>query len=143
MINRNAIKERMKRMNWLRRFMAGRYGVDQLSIALLVFYLLLALVGQFTRLPVLTWLALLPLLLCWFRVFSRNSSKRYQENCVFLKYWNPVTLWFRNQKARFRDRKTHRYFKCHNCSNTLRVPKGRGKIQITCPVCRKEFIRKT
>ena len=141
------IVKNMKRsgcwMNWLRNFMAGRYGMDQLSVALLVFYLLFAFVGQAARLPLLTWLALIPLLLCWFRIFSRNISKRYQENSMFLKFWNPVMQWFRGQKSRFRDRKTHRYFKCPNCSNTLRVPKGRGKIQITCPVCRKEFIRKT
>lgn len=135
-------------MNWLRRMMIGRYGADQLSVALFIFYLLLAFITQFMRLnyflySVFVLISFIPLALCFFRMLSRNTSKRYQENYRFLKWWNPTAQWFRNLGARMNDRKTHRYYKCPNCSSTLRVPKGKGKICITCPVCRKEFIKKT
>ncbi len=130
-------------MDWLRRIMAGRYGTDQLSIALLVVYAVLYLLAQILRLPVLAWIALVPFVLCFLRMFSRNTSKRYQENIVFLRYWNPVGAWFRRVNARLKDSRTHKYYKCPKCSATLRVPRGRGKISITCPVCKNEFIKKT
>jgi glucan phosphoethanolaminetransferase (alkaline phosphatase superfamily) len=129
-------------MDWLRRMLMGRYGVDQLTIAMLAFYVVLSLVSQIARLPVLSLLSLVLLGLCFFRMLSRNTQKRYRENVRFLEIWNPVKQWFFNLKYRIQDRKTHRYFKCPRCSSTLRVPRGRGKISITCPVCKNEFIRK-
>ena len=130
-------------MDWLRKVMAGRYGTDQLSVALLILYAVLYLSAQIARLPLLAWIALIPFVLCFFRMFSRNITKRYQENNVFLKYWNPVRTWFQREAGMLKDQKTHRYYKCPKCSSRLRVPRGRGKIRITCPVCKTEFIKKT
>ncbi|MGX8702319.1 hypothetical protein [Caproiciproducens sp.] len=141
-------------MDWFRRMMTGRYGTDQFSVALAVFYALLSLIAQLFRLPVLLLLAYVPLVFCFYRMFSKNISRRYQENTRFLKWWSPVQDRLRrtfyrlrsrthNTAYRMRDRKTHRYYKCPHCSNILRVPKGKGKISITCPVCRTEFIKKT
>ena len=121
----------------------GRYGPDQLGVALLIVYLLLIFFAPLTGLWVFRLLALAVLILCLFRMFSRNTAKRYQENLKFLAFWNPIKSWFQRKKARIKDSKTHRYYKCPNCKNTLRVPRGKGKIQITCPVCHTEFIKKT
>ena len=129
-------------MNWLRKFMAGRYGVDQLSFALLILYLILILIAQFTRIWVISLVALIPLVVCFFRMFSRNINKRLAENHQFLKVWNPIKGWFSNRSKRMKD-KTHRYYRCPQCGQQLRVPKGRGKIEITCPKCRHSFIKKT
>lgn len=141
-------------MNWLRKMMTGRYGADQLSVALFVVYILLYFTAQITRSFILVLLSFIPFALFVFRMFSRNISKRYQENYRFLNWWNPVWVrlrgvlykvqaWFRKLSVRWKDRQTHRYYKCPKCRNTLRVPKGRGKIAITCPVCKTEFIKKT
>lgn len=129
-------------MNWLRRVMIGRYGVDQLSIALLVISVILTIVGIFPKTYVLSTLALIPLLLCYFRTFSKNTRKRYEENQKFLSFWNPIRNTFTKRVERSKD-KTHRFFKCPKCSKTVRVPKGKGKICITCPICKEEFIRKS
>lgn len=129
-------------MDWLRRMMLGRYGVDQLTIAMLIFYMILSFISQIARLPVLALASLVLLGLCFYRMLSRNTQKRYWENVHFLELWNPVKQWFLNLIYRIQDRKTHRYFKCPRCSSTLRVPRGRGKISITCPVCKNEFIKK-
>lgn len=147
-------------MNWFMRFsywysrmMAGRYGSDQLSIGLMGAYFLLVLLARIARLPILSYLALALLIWGIYRIFSRNISRRYRENAVFLKYWNRTVQWFRTASSRFEswrgrtlyrmnDKKTHRYFRCPNCKNTLRVPKGKGKIVITCPVCHTEFTKK-
>lgn len=130
-------------MDRFRQWMAGRYGTDQLTFFLLFFYVILYFIAQLTRLPFLAWIALVPFILCIYRMFSRNTSQRYRENMAFMKLWNPVTAWFRRIRTGMIDRKTYKYYKCPNCSNKLRVPKGKGKIQITCPVCKTEFIRKT
>ncbi|OUP12888.1 hypothetical protein B5F35_06385 [Anaeromassilibacillus sp. An200] len=127
---------------WLQRFFYGRYGGDQLNWALLILYLLLWLLGVVTRIvvfPILSWLLFFLVL---FRMLSRNTAKRWAENQKFLRVWNKVKGFFTTRAAQWRD-KDHRYYKCPKCKNKLRVPRGKGKIQITCPVCRTEFIRKT
>lgn len=130
-------------MDFLRRFMAGRYGSDQLNNALLLLGLVLIVVEWISRWRWVGIFVLALLILCNFRMFSRNIQARYAENQWFLRRWGPVSNRLRNMLARFRDRKTHRYFKCPQCKQRLRVPRGRGKINITCPHCHHQFIRKS
>ena len=129
--------------NWLRNFMAGRYGPDQLNVALLILAIVLGMVGSITRLGIITLLSYIPLVYALFRLFSRNITRRRAENDRFLRFWWPVKTKLSGKLKQFKDRKTHKYFKCPSCRNTLRVPKGKGKIQITCPKCGERFIKKT
>ena len=123
--------------------MYGRYGVDELCYALVI----LGMVFTFTaRVSGIIWFqipAYLALIWAIFRIFSKNRKARSGERAAFLKVWNPVKKWFRLQYNRIRDIKTHRYFTCPNCKNTLRVPKEKGEITITCPVCKAKFDKKT
>lgn len=130
-------------MNWLRRFMIGRYGGDQLSMALLIFSALLTLTAQSTSFPPLTFISYLPLGIAIFRILSRNTAKRSMENYKFAMLMSPVYSWFMKMQNRFKDRKTHKYFTCPNCKQSLRLPKGKGKIIISCPKCKTEFKGKT
>lgn len=144
LILKNSLSERnVSFLDWLRRFMMGRYGPDQLGFALMIIYLILIFLSPLTGFWLLRLVALALLAWCFFRMLSRNTSKRYAENLKFLALWNPIKSQFQKFQARFKDSKTHRYYKCPNCKSTLRVPRGRGKIQITCPVCHTEFIKKT
>lgn len=118
--------------NSIRRFMSGRNGVDTLAWSLCVLGIILSLIGSFTRIPIFTFLAYIPLLLSIFRIFSRNISKRYRENQRFTQMFQ-----------RLKGRKDHRYFKCPHCKTRVRVPRGKGKIRITCPSCRETFIKMT
>lgn len=130
-------------MNFLRRFMMGRYGSDKLNNALLVLALACCLLQWITRWSIFGAVVMVLLVLCYFRMFSRNIAARYAENQRFMQWWSPVGQQLRDARARFADRKTHRYFKCPQCKKRLRVPKGRGKINITCPQCRTQFVRKS
>jgi len=78
-----------------------------------------------------------------FRTLSKNTSQRASENYKYFVYKNKVTGWFRRLKTRWQDRKVHRYFKCPQCHATVRVPKGKGKIRITCPKCKHQFVKKS
>lgn len=115
----------------LRRFLYGRYGGDQLGVLLLVCGVVLALLGSFTRLYWLGFLSYIPLLLAIFRMYSRNIYKRRAENQRFLQLFGPI-----------RDRQ-HRYYACPHCRQKIRVPRGKGKIRITCPKCGERFEKKT
>ena len=130
-------------MNWFRRVMYGRYGIDQLSIALLILYMAMNFSANLTWNIPLRMVALIPLALCFYRVFSRNTGKRYRENQKFMGIWYSIKNRYIKMNRKLNDRQTHKYFKCPKCSNTLRVPRGKGKICITCPVCKTEFIKKT
>ena len=123
--------------------MQDRTGVDHLSLALLIVSLVVGLFGQLLGWGWLTWLSLVPLVFCYFRIFSKNKLKRHQENILFLKYWYPLQSKWINQYRALKARRQYRYFKCKECGQQLRVPRKKGKIEITCPKCRHTFIKKT
>ena len=133
----------MALMEKLRRFMYGRYGGDKLCVALIIFSLLLSLVAGALGNWIVQLVSYLPVIWALFRMFSKNTQARYKENAAFLKFWSPVEKWGKLQYNKLRDIKTHRYFQCPSCKNTLRVPRGKGEITITCPVCKHKFDRKT
>lgn len=119
----------------LQRFMRGRYGTDKLNTLILVTGLVLCIGSMFLPAgwPILvtTLLSYACCIIAIFRTFSRNTHKRYRENRRYLSFL-----------ARLKDR-DHRYFKCPKCRQSIRVPKGKGRIAITCPKCRERFIKKT
>lgn len=127
----------------LHRFMQGRYGADEISYVLLAVSVVLMLISNIDKLWFIYFIALIPLGLSILRALSRNITARISEREKFLKFAEPIKAFLKLQKNRIRDRKTHRYFKCKNCKATLRLPKGKGKISITCPKCGNKFIKKT
>ncbi len=127
----------------LQQFMMGRYGADQLSRVLLFVSLGILILSMLTRWGLLYWLAFLLMGYAYFRMFSRNVQKRYAENQKFLNFRYRLVAKKDAQKKQWAQRDVYRYFKCPNCRQKVRVPKGKGKICITCPKCRIEFIKKT
>lgn len=130
-------------MNWLKKFMYGRYGSDQLSLALLIFSILLTFIARIARLPLLSLFSYIPLGLCIFRMLSRNINKRSMENYKFSMLISPVYAWFVKTRRRLAELKTRKFLKCPQCKAELRLPKGKGRIIVTCPKCRNEFMTKT
>ena len=126
----------------IRQFMVGRYGNDQLNLALMIFGCVLTFILSFFHSPFIRYLALIPYILAAVRMLSKDIGKRQQENLKFLKVSAPWRNFIIKKVKQLQD-KDHRYYQCPRCHNTLRVPKGRGKIKISCPYCSKEFIKKT
>jgi len=127
-------------INWLRRFMYGRYGVDELSIVLLAISLILMVIGGFSlKLFPIRIVADVFIVLYMFRIFSKNIYKRQQEYYKYLEVKNKVLGFFNRKSNRVKDLKTHKYFTCPSCKQKLRVPRGKGKITITCSKCKTEF----
>jgi len=126
----------------LQRFMAGRYGVDELSKFLNLVTLFVLVAGIFL-LPQASSFAVVVIIINYFRIFSRNTYARSNENAAFMRKRNQLTGWFSSKKSRFGQLKTHRFYKCASCKKTIRIPRGKGKIEITCPVCQNKFIRRS
>ena len=130
-------------MNWLRKIMVGRYGVDQLSMALMGISVLFSILSIFVKSPIINILYMITLVFAFYRIFSKNIAKRYQENNKFLRVWNTTKRKINKVLKRIKDLKYYKYFKCSNCKQTLRVPRGKGKISITCPKCKTIMIKKS
>ena len=124
--------------NAIQRFMYGRYGNDQLNACLLILYLAFYLLSLFFQWAPLYWLSLVLLFVALFRLLSRSLDRRRAENARFLKTFGPAVRWLRLQRTIRRD-KEHRYFKCPNCGQYLRVPRGKGKITVNCRNCGASF----
>lgn len=128
-------------MGFLQRFFYGRYGGDNLGRALMVGYLALYLIGLLTRWDILCLLSMLPAVWCVFRMLSRNITARRRENDKYLALTAPLRSRLR-RRHRVRTDKAHRYFKCPNCGQQLRVPRVSGTLKITCRACGTVFEEK-
>ena len=129
-------------MNWLRRMMYGRYGGDQLSWFLLIVYVVLLLLSGLPHLGILSWVALLVLAWSFFRMFSRRYDRRRAENARFLALAGPAIRWLKMRRTILTERE-HRYFRCPNCGQYLRVPRGKGRITVNCRSCGVSFEEKS
>ena len=127
----------------LRRFMIGRYGTDGLNQFLSIASLVLLLIAIVSRVSLFTWLGVALLVFCYYRTFSRNISKRTEENYKFYTLKDRVSSKFRGCKEQWANRKVYHYYRCPQCRQKLRVPRGRGRIQISCPRCGTQFIKKS
>lgn len=140
-IRMGAIMDRLR--DHFGRFMYGRYGMDQYTRFLSYVCLVLLVATLFSNNIVVYILAILGVVYTYFRVFSRNISKRTAENQAYLKIYYKCMTKINRFKAQLKDRKTHRIFRCPSCSQKIRVPKNKGNILIKCPKCRIEFQKRT
>ena len=126
----------------LQRFMWGRYGNDRFNQFLMI-VALVCLALSFFGLRFFYVLAVGILIYAYYRMFSRNLSKRSAENQWYLCREMKVRGWFGRKKKEFAQRKDYRIYKCPKCGQKLRVPRGRGKIAIHCRKCGEEFVRRS
>ena len=124
--------------SWLSRFMAGRYGGDQLNLFLIALYMVLYVAGLFIRVLLLELLGTAVLAVSLLRSLSRNIERRRAENARFLQTVRPLQRWWMNAHDR-----EHRYFKCPNCGQNMRVPRGKGRITVHCRTCGAAFEEKS
>ena len=131
------------------KFMQGRYGVDEFSRFTMGLALVLIILTMFVSMvnrslgSILDFLGIAAIVYAYFRIFSRNIQQRYAENQKYLNYRYQMAVKWNRFKKHLAQRKNYRFYKCPQCKQKVRVPKGRGKICITCPKCRTEFVKKS
>ena len=129
--------------------MIGRYGADQLWRALMIFYLLAIvitnIVYRFSKIAYysLSVLSLAIIIFAVFRVFSKNIEARRKENQEWLKITGGIRQKFIFAKERNKKKKTHKFVKCKQCKKVLRLPKNKGKLNVSCPHCKNQFVVNT
>lgn len=126
----------------MRRFMWGRYGSDRFNQFLMLFAMVFLFISFFGGGLFYIWATVL-LVYSYYRMFSRNVARRTAENQWYLKQEGKVRNFFVKKKKEWGQRKVYRIYKCPNCRQKLRVPKGKGRISIRCGKCGDEFIRKS
>ena len=132
---------------WFTRMMAGRNGPDHLNRFLSVVFLILSVCSMFVRNPrlasVLYTLSMALFVYVMFRMLSRNIYRRQQENGAYLRERYKITSWWNGLRDRWAQRKDYKFFKCPSCRTRLRVPRGKGKLNIVCRKCGTSFQRRT
>lgn len=126
------------------RFMEGRYGVDQLSkftMAAALIFIILSLFIRGTGGALLNTIGLLAIVYTYFRIFSRNIQARYGENQKYLNATQKLRYRINKEKSIMEQRKTHHIYSCPGCGQKIRIPKGKGRIEIDCPKCHTKFIK--
>ena len=129
----------MKFRQRLERFMYGRYGTDTLGKIVIWTALVVMIVNSFINSLILYLAELFLIGYSFFRMFSKNIGKRYQENRKFEILLNKFTSFFKLNKSKWRDRKTHVFTQCPHCKVNLRLPKIKGKHTVNCPKCHRKF----
>lgn len=126
-------------MEWLRKFMIGRYGVDFLSRFLIILAFIISVANIFikntTVYTIFMAVSSALLIISIWRTFSKKIYKRAEENRKYMEATKPLRNWSNITKEKWKNRKKYKYFKCSNCKKDLRVPKNKGKIVVTCPHC--------
>lgn len=125
------------------RFMQGRYGTDQFNRFLSVACMVLLVLSMLTKGGVLYYIAIALLVLQMYRTFSRNIPRRYAENQKYLAVSSKARYFWAKKKNELKQLKTHHIYRCPGCKQKIRVPRGRGRIEIRCPKCYQTFIRKS
>lgn len=123
--------------------MIGRYGQDELGKFILSLALILLVINLFVKTSALSAVALILIFYSYYRIFSRDTSARYAENKKFLDTIEPLRRKFFTSKNKYENRKVYKYIKCPNCKLEMKVPKGKGKIKVTCKSCGNKFIIKS
>lgn len=125
------------------RFMQGRYGMDGLSGFLIGTGFIMSVFNTFFRgnlFMILSWGCII---FAFTRIFSKDRGRCIAQNMWFYDHTRGAREWIRREKSRMRIRKTHHIYTCKNCGQKIKIPRGKGRIMVTCPKCRNEFLKRS
>ena len=122
-------------MEWLR----GRQGPDDLAVFSVNLAIVIVLVNVFARTGWLGWVGLALVAYAMFRIQSRNLGARARENEAFLRALGPARPWVQNPGAAWAELRAYKHVRCSSCRQRVRVPRGKGRLRVTCPRCKTKF----
>ena len=128
--------------DWQRRladWLRGRQGPDDLATFCVNVAIVVVIVNLFARTSWLGWVALALVVYAMFRIQSKNLGSRARENEAFLKALGPARPWVQNPRAAWGELRAYKHVRCTSCKQKVRVPRGKGKLRVTCPKCRTKF----
>ena len=129
--------------NFNRKLKSGQLAIDELSLFLILMAVVFVIIIMILNLHRFAFIAWLPILIAYWRTFSKNRRSRSKENQIFIKYFYPANSFVKNTYRGVTVKKEHTYFNCKKCTQQLRIPKKTGHIKVTCPKCNHSFVKKT
>lgn len=126
----------------LYQFMQGRYGIDQLNRFLIIVSIICFVINIFIGSMIIEVIAFGTWLIVIFRMVSKNIYVRSKENEKYLNFFGPLSRYLK-LKLMNQQEPAHKHFACPKCKQMVRVPKGHGKIIITCPSCKNKFEKRS
>lgn len=126
-------------MNKIKQFMKGRYGLDHIGLLLALLSMIFAIIAAFNKSKIVSIIPILLLVLMWYRILSKKVLSRKLENDILLTIIKKIRKWFKKQKNKILNSRKYKYFKCPNCKQELRAPRGKGNIVVTCQKCKNKF----
>ena len=126
----------------VRKFMTGRHGADEFSLALLIGGLVISILGSLLRFGLLSLVSLAMYVYALYRMLSRDHNARYLENQKYLTFWSGFSGNARQFIARMKNMRKYKYFKCPQCHARLRLPRKVGEVTVTCGKCHHAFKQK-
>lgn len=117
------------------QFMMGRYGIDLLNKHLQYLFFAVLILSIFLKNTILNGVAVVLLIILYYRMFSKKIYQRTQENLKYARFVKQVKLFFK----RIVDFPRYKYLKCPTCGQKLRVPRGKGEITVKCSRCHEHF----
>ena len=124
-------------------WMRGRNGADELGNAVVAVAVVLVILNLFVRQPVLGVIALIPACYACWRMSSTNVARRRAENRAFVQQAGPFARWLRSPLASLDETRSYKHLTCPSCQQRMRVPRGKGRMRVTCPNCHKKFETKS
>ncbi|SFK39147.1 hypothetical protein SAMN04488569_102910 [Marinilactibacillus piezotolerans] len=124
-------------------YMNGRYGMDELSKVLMVVGLITNILSSFFGGWFLQILGVAFIAYAVLRVLSKEKANRYKEFTRYIKLKQKIVSTIQRLRNKQAQHKVYKYYKCGACKQKVRVPRGRGKVRITCPSCQNQFVKKT
>ena len=125
------------------RFMQGRYGVDSFSKCLIGIGLGAVVLSIFVKGDIVYFIGWIAIIYAYFRMFSKNYQKRAAENQLYLNKTYKLRGTFAKLKNRMAESKTYHIYKCPSCKQKIRIPRGKGKIEVRCPKCSTTFVKRS
>lgn len=131
------MKERLKKL------MQGRYGVDELSRMLVYASFVVMLIGSFTKNPYINLVGFMVIIYAYSRIFSKNHRLCSSQNLKYMQVRDGFLRKIANQIQIMKLSKTYRVYSCPGCRQLVRVPKGKGRVEVKCPKCGAKFSKKS
>lgn len=124
-------------------YMNGRYGMDEFSKVLMAIGILFGVLANFFAGNINRAIGFAFLAFGALRPLSKEINNRQKELRWYLSVKQRLMTLRYKWKNKKVQRKRYKVYKCPECRQKVRVPKGKKKIRITCPSCGQKFVKKT
>lgn len=118
------------------------YGFDELVTELIIVGMAFVLFDLFYKTYYLSLAGIACLIVGCIRCYSSNIEARKKELQIYQNLKISCSEWLSAKFERIKDRVAYKYVVCPHCGTVIKLPRGMGKVDITCPKCNNKFMKR-